>query len=154
MSVETRVPEEEALQIDTSKMSEGKRQALEVTEAARDVPGEPLRQHRGAPVGASKHWGAATVEALWDRGAKEALFPPPGAGRNLRLRAHRGGCRVRPGQDDDSWGAKPRWKALPLERREALVHQRHQGRPFRGHGPNPAKGRAGEGAEPDHRLHR
>ena len=37
MSVETRVPEEEALQIDTSKMSEGKRQALEVTEAARET---------------------------------------------------------------------------------------------------------------------
>jgi alkylation response protein AidB-like acyl-CoA dehydrogenase len=36
MSPETQVTDEQELQIDTSKMSEGKRQALEVTEAARE----------------------------------------------------------------------------------------------------------------------
>ena len=56
---------------------------------------------------------------------KKKYLPRCAARRDLGLRAHRAGRRLRPGAAVDHRGAHRRRRRLRPQRREALVHQRH-----------------------------
>ena len=96
--------------------------------------GHVVRIDRGLALRASVDRRSAAAQALRHAGAEEEVPAASGQGRDLRVRADRAGRRIRSGQDGDDRGHVARRQGLDHQRREALVHERHEGRAARGDG--------------------
>ncbi len=97
---------------------------------------------------------AAAAQAVRHRRAEAALLSAPREGRDLRVRAHRGGRRLRSGEPAHERDAERGRHVLDAQRREALVHERHARRAVRRHGAHAGRRRQRQAAEADHGVHR
>src|SRR6266536_3422534 len=84
--------EEHASVIDTSKMTEGQRAALELTEAPRDAAGQLRCESDRAHLRPSVHRRAPAADPVRHRGTEKEVPPTRRQRRDLRLRPHRTGC--------------------------------------------------------------
>src|SRR5437764_985052 len=120
-------PKTAAPVIDTSKMSKGQREALELAEASRD----PLDE-RGSYAG-KLFIGKFGFERICADGMER---------------------RLRSGEHEFARRSHGRRLRVHHERRKALVHQWRESGRARGHGPNGAENRQWQGAQANHRVHR